>query len=311
MAKYRIISLDGGGLRGLISTRLLERLQEKYPNWIDQADLIVGTSTGGIIALGLADGKPPAALTNLFKNSGKEIFDDSVFDNIFDFGQLIGAQYSNKVLKKKLTEQFGDKKLSSLKKKVAIPSFDLDNGAKKKSERQWKPKIFHNFDGEDSDGEQEIRNVALFTSAAPTYFPSVEGFIDGGVYANNPSMVGIAQAISQSNTPSDRCKLDEIVMLSVGTGFNPNYIKGKSLDWGYAQWIKPLINVLMDGVAGIADYQSKQLLNERYHRLQIVLPSRNPIMLDDVKQLDKMDKIATEFDLDDTLNWLEEQWIKD
>lgn len=312
MTTYKILSLDGGGLRGLITARILQRLNDEpgIAGWLGRADLIAGTSTGGILALGLAVGKSPQDIVDLYKNKGPAIFDDSIWDDIRDLGKTIGAEYSNKTLKKELQNIFGTTTLDQLKTKVAIPSFDLDNQAKDTAQRSWKPKIFHNFPGDDSDGTQLAVDVALYTSAAPTYFPSVDGYIDGGVFANNPSMVAIAQAISQSNQPTDRAKFDDIVLLSVGTGVSLTYIKGKSLDWGYAQWIKPLINILQDGVAGIADYQVRELLGTRYQRLQIVFDPGETIPLDAVNKLGRMDEIATGFDIGPATAWIVDNWLK-
>jgi len=309
MATYKILSLDGGGLRGLITARLLHRLNThpSIAGWLDEVDLFVGTSTGGILALGLAFGKTPDEICRLFKNRGPAIFDDSLWDDIRDLGKTIGADYSNKNLKKELIRIFGTGKLADIRKKVAIPTFDLDNEAPT-AQRTWKPKIFHNFSGPGTDGDMLISDVALYTSAAPTYFPSADGYIDGGVFANNPSIVALVQAISSKNIASERAKLDDVVMLSVGTGVSLTYIKGKSLDWGFAQWAKPLINVLMDGVAGISDYQARQLLAERYQRLQIVFDPRETIPLDAVDKLDRMEEIVLEHDLNETIAWIQTMW---
>ena len=310
MSTYRILSLDGGGLRGLISARLLQRLSANpaNDNWLDKADLITGTSTGGILALGLAHGIDPSAIGDLYLRSGGKIFDDSIWDDIRDLGKTVGADYSNRVLKRELKKIFGDTTLGQLGKKVAIPSFDLDNEAKDRSKRTWKPKIFHNFSGGDSDAKMRAADIALYTSAAPTYFPSADGYIDGGVFANNPSLVGLAQAISSRNTAAEQTALDDIVLLSVGTGVSLNYIRGKRLDWGYAQWATPLIDVLMDGVSGIADYQCAQLLGVRYQRLQIVFDAKEAIKLDDVKKLDRMEEIAMQHDLSEVEEWLAAHW---
>lgn len=310
MPTYRILSLDGGGLRGLITARLLQRLDAMpgIAGWLGQADLLVGTSTGGILALGLAAGQSPQAMGDIYSQRGGAIFDDSIWDNLRDLGKTVGADYSAKGLKAELRRVFGDLRLQDLGRKVVIPAFDLDNEAGP-AERTWKPKIFHNFKGADSDGEQLVAHIAQYTSSAPTYFPSADGYIDGGVYANNPSIVALAQAISRRNQPVERAALDEVVMLSLGTGVSLTYIKGQTLDWGYAQWAQPLINVLMDGVAGISDYQARQLLDDRYHRLQIVFKPNETIALDAVDKLDRMDQIATEHPLQETVDWLRDVWL--
>ncbi|WP_309684589.1 patatin-like phospholipase family protein [Polaromonas sp.] len=308
---YKILSLDGGGLRGLITARMLQRLNAEpaIAGWLDQVDLIAGTSTGGILALGLAAGKTPQQIADLYKIKGPDIFDDSLLDDVLDLGRTIGAEYSSKTLKKELRSIFGNTTLAQLGKKVVIPTFDLDNEATGRNERTWKPKIFHNFSGADTDGEFLAADIALYTSSAPTYFPSADGYIDGGVFANNPSVVALVQAISRRNKPAERARIDDVVLLSVGTGKTLNYIKGKSLDWGYAQWVKPLMNILMDGVAGIADYQSSQLLGDSYKRLQIIFDETESIPLDAVDKLDRMDQIGSSVVLTDTIEWIQTQWV--
>jgi patatin-like phospholipase/acyl hydrolase len=310
MAKYRILCLDGGGLRGLITARLLARLNThpQVAGWLSTVDLFAGTSTGGILALGLACGKTPEEICTVYKERGGIIFDDSFWDNLRDLGKTVGADYSSKGLRAELQAVFGDLKLRDITRKVAIPTFDLDN-EEVAAKRTWKPKIFHNFKGADSDGEQLVAHIAQYTSSAPTYFPSADGYIDGGVYANNPSIVALAQAISRRNQPAERAALDEVVMLSLGTGVSLTYIKGQTLDWGYAQWAQPLINVLMDGVAGISDYQARQLLDDRYHRLQIVFQPNETIALDAVDKLERMDEIARGHPLQETVDWLRGVWL--
>jgi uncharacterized protein len=311
MAKYRILSLDGGGLRGLITVRLLQQLNQSTTTkgWLDKVDLIAGTSTGGILALGIASEKTLDDMANIYIKEGPKIFDDSFWDNLRDLGKSVGADYSNKALKKTLINTFGNQTLGALNKKVTIPTFDLDNENKDSKKRTWKPKIFHNFAGNDSDAKFLLSDVALYTSAAPTYFPSADGYIDGGVFANNPSMVALVQAISERNKTIERANIDDIVLLSVGTGVSLSYIKGQTLDWGYAQWVKPLINILMDGVAGISDYQTAQLLGDRYQRLQIVFDSKETIELDDVSKLNRMSEIGSAFDVKQTQAWLEKYWM--
>jgi len=184
---YRILSFDGGGIRGLVTLALLKRLETQIPNLIKGADLLAGTSTGGIIALGLAAGKSVDDMIALYQNNGKDIFDESWFNNIRDLGGLAGADYSQKNLEKLLDGIFADKQLKDLSKRVLIPSFNLDDGDPDATKRTWGPKFFHNFPGEDTDGAESVVDVALDTSAAPTYFPTHGSFIDGGVVPRTPS----------------------------------------------------------------------------------------------------------------------------
>lgn len=277
---YRILTFDGGGIRGLVTLAILKRLEGQVPTLIQNADLLAGTSTGGIIALGLAAGKTVDEMTSFYRDHGKEIFDDSWWDDIRDLGGMTGADYDQVNLGKILTRIFQDTRLKDLRKRVLVPAFDLDNEATDPAKRTWNPKFFHNFPGDDSDGEELLAEVALRTSAAPTYFPSHDGFIDGGVVANNPSMAALAQTQDKRNTgPAPR--LDEIHLLSLGTGTNLSFIKGRTLDWGLAQWAKPLVNLLLDASTGVADFQCRHILKDTYQRIAPVFPSDTNIKLDE------------------------------
>ena len=173
MRPYRVLSFDGGGIRGLVPLILFDRLESEIPGWLDKADLQAGTSTGGIIALGLAYGVTIAELRKLYEEHGKRILDDSWWDNLCDLGKTRDADRKTNNLETEVRRILGNTKLKDLKKRVLIPALDLDN--EKPMERCWAPKFFHNFPGEDGDGEQLAHKVALYTSATPTYFPSVDG----------------------------------------------------------------------------------------------------------------------------------------
>ncbi len=309
MSKFHILSLDGGGLRGLITVILLQRLNAEsgLKGWIDHIDLVAGTSTGGLLALAIAKGLDLQTLRDLYQDKGAKIFDDSWFDDVVDLGSIIGAQYSNRNLTRELIHIIGDTTLSELPGHVLVTTFDLDNEDPDPQKRTWKPKLFHNIPGSDDDSNTLAYKVALYTSAAPTYFPAVDGYVDGGVFANNPSMCALAQSQDPRNT---QCPpLSEVVLLSVGTGTPLTYIKGKNLDWGMAQWAKPLISVMMDGVNGIADYQCKRMLGSRYHRLAPKFPPGVVIPLDAVKRVPDMIDFAQKIPLDETVAWLKAQWI--
>jgi patatin-like phospholipase/acyl hydrolase len=250
MPDFRILSIDGGGIRGVMTAVLLNRLQQQYPTLLAErpntTTLYAGTSTGGILALGLADGLSPAQMRDLYVVNGKSIFDASWVRDIVDVGGLAGAKYDNTNLRNILTHTFGAKRLGDLNRRVLVASFQLDNGSADSTQRTWAPKFFHNFPGPDSDADALIVDVAMETSAAPTFFPAYHGYVDGGVIANNPSMAALAQALDGRNPPSERALLSEIQLLSLGTGLSLQYIAGSDLDWGDAQWIKPIITLMMD-----------------------------------------------------------------
>jgi patatin-like phospholipase/acyl hydrolase len=308
MAKYRVIAIDGGGIRGLITTIILQRIVATpgLENFLGTIDLIAGTSTGGLLALAIARPLELTTIRELYIEKGPEIFDDSWLDDLVDLGKLRGADYDIKVLRRELRRLLGDATLGDLKKRVLITTFDLDNEAPDPGKRTWKPKLFHNFTGTNNDRGSSAVDVGLYTSAAPTYFPSVDGYIDGGVYASNPAMCALAQTQDRRYSPTPA--LDEVLLLSLGTGLNLEYIKGKTHDWGFAQWARPLISLMLDGTAGIADYQCRQILGDRYHRLDPVFPAGKTVPLDDVSKIDFMIDFAEAWPIDATIEWIETTW---
>jgi uncharacterized protein len=308
MPNFRILSCDGGGIRGVLTAVLLNRLLGAYPALLQDRPgtitMFAGTSTGGILALGLAAGMTPAQIRDLYVTNGKLIFDSSWTHNVVEMGGISGSKYDNVNLKQILLETFGAQKLQDLKPRVLIASFSLDNQADA-SVRTWNPKFFHNFAGADSDGELLAVDVAMCTSAAPTYFPSYGVYVDGGVIANNPSMAAIAQALDGRNQADQRTTLDGIKLLSVGTGASLQYVAGQDHDWGDAKWIKPILNVMMDGSVGVADFECRQLLGNRYCRVEPIFPAGRSFPMDDVSKIVDLMDLANSFDLTSAVAWLQ------
>jgi patatin-like phospholipase/acyl hydrolase len=286
----------------VLVTRLLERLQALVPGWLAQVDLIAGTSTGGIIALGLAAGISPRRLTELYELEGATIFADTLWDNIKDIGNLRGAQFSNEPLKNAIYELIGDLRLRDLHQHVLIPSFDLDSGAG--DFRHWKAKFFHNFPGKDSDGDELVMDVALRTSAAPTIFPVYQGYIDGGAVANNPSVCALTQALHPETGGQ---QIGDIALLSLGTGVMPRYLTTENGDWGLLQWAPHLVDLILEGGEGLSDYQCRQILQKRYFRFNPKFTY--PIDVDDIAQIPNLIAIADNIDLTSATAWLQTYFL--
>ena len=301
---FNILALDGGGVRGILEAIFIERLDTAWPRFLQKTDLIAGVSTGGLQALSLAAGKSPTEVREMYEAKSKDIFADSLLDDFRDMWKIVGADYSNKNLRKILELQFGDMRLRDLNKRVAIVAFDLDNGSKgKNSLRTWKPKVFHNFPGEDTDGEERVVDVALRTTAAPVYFPTYQGYCDGGVAANNPSMVGVAQALDPRGS---KAQLEHLKVLSLGTGQTELYVPGNNHDWGVAQWGSKLLYLLVDTPHEMPSFQCAMILKKRFHRVNP--PLQGSFSLDNWKKIPELTAIAQAYDLDPTLEWLEEHW---
>lgn len=299
---FNILSFDGGGVRGIIEACLLERLQVSHPNLLRDTDLLAGTSTGGIIALGLAAGKSPAELREMYQVASKEIFSETFLGRFKDFWKLLSADYKADNLRKMLESQFGNLLLGDLEKSVAITAFDLDNEAEG-SIRSWKAKIFHNCRGFGADLDVRVVDLALRTSAAPTYFPTSDGYIDGGVFANNPGMVGLAQALDPRNLNKD---LKNINLLSLGTGRVRRYLEGANLNWGLSKWSKHLLDLLMDGSVDVVDFECRQILRDKYYRLNPQLPQ--DYRLDDWKNIPALLAVAQEMDIEPAVQWVAKNW---
>jgi patatin-like phospholipase/acyl hydrolase len=295
---YRILSIDGGGIKGVLTAVLLDRLEEAHP-FLSAVDLFAGTSTGGLLALGLAAGFSPVELRDLYDLRAPEVFEDSFLDDLIDLGSLIGADYGITNLKDALTEYFGDMTLGDLPRRVLISTFDLDNEATEPDQRRWKPKFFHNFPGADSDGNQKVVDIAIRTAAAPTYFPIYQGYIDGGVVANNPSVSALAQALNQDTGGQ---QLDQVALLSLGTGTNPQFIEEQDGDWGLAQWARHLVGLVLDGGVDLGVYQCRQILGDQYQRVNPTLPVA--IDLDEYEKMGLLKEIAEAEDLSQAIEWL-------
>jgi patatin-like phospholipase/acyl hydrolase len=309
---YRILALDGGGVRGVLTARLLERIVAERPDFLAGVDLFAGTSTGAILAIGLARGLTPADLVTLYRQRSKIIFHDTPLDNLRDLGNLAGARYGTARRREGISPYIGDVTLGDLlPRHVLVATFLLDSenplAPAKTGPRTWKAKFYHNFEGPDSDAHEKAIDVVLRSTAAPTYFPIYQGFIDGGVVANNPSMCALAQAL---HPQTGKQQLENLVLLSLGTGARPRFISSRNGDWGLGQWGKNLIELLFDAGNGLADYQCRQLLGDAYLRVNPDLAE--PIALDAVAQINRLVDAADAYlaqHLPALLAWIDARWM--
>ncbi|AUH53261.1 hypothetical protein CXB49_21975 [Chromobacterium sp. ATCC 53434] len=308
---YRILSIDGGGLRGIIALVVLERLDQAAPGWRDGVHMHAGTSTGALIALGLARGLTPGQLLERYREQGPRLFSRSLGWRLKTLNGLIGPRYDGAKREQVCRDDLGEEStLASLLRDggrrghVLVPAFNLDGDPRlPEGLRRWKPKVYHNLptlDGSD-DGAELSWRVAMRSSAAPTYFSSFDGFVDGGVFANNPAMCALGQTRdARLRTPIPP---ESVAMLSLGTGVNAIHLAGDA-DWGYWQWGRDIVELLMDGVNDVADFQARQLLGERrYLRVSTLLDQ--PVSLDDVGQMARLERIAAQIDLSEAIGFVD------
>jgi patatin-like phospholipase/acyl hydrolase len=301
VSTYHVLAMDGGGIKGILTARILERIEQAHPGFLADVELFAGTSTGGLLALGLAAGMTPTRLRELYETFGTRVFADSLFDNIKDLGNLIGAQYSIEPLKQVLTEFFPAVTLAELPKKVLVATFKLDNeGEGPEGVRMWKMKFFQNYPGPGSDGDQLVVDVGMRTSVAPSYFPVYQGYIDGGVAASNPAMCALSQALFSVVGSQN---VQDVALLSMGTGINPHYLPIKDADWGLAQWAPHMLDIMLEGDQDLVNFQCRQVLGEHYFRVNPVLTK--PIELDSVKNIPDLLEAADSANLDNVLRWID------
>jgi patatin-like phospholipase/acyl hydrolase len=206
----RVLAIDGGGVKGVVPASFLATLEE-HLDWriVDCFDLIVGTSTGGIIALGLGAGLPPAEIRDFYLTRGPRIFQGNRLAR--GARQWATAKYNQAQLRTELHDVFGDRRLGESATRLVIPSMDVNSGRV----HLWK--TAHNVRFV-QDYQHRMVDVAIATSAAPTYFKAYlteagAPLIDGGVFANNPAGLGAVEAVGVLNWPRE-----EVAILSLGCG---------------------------------------------------------------------------------------------
>lgn len=198
---FKILSIDGGGIKGLYSAIVLTELQKKYGDIYKYFDLVTGTSTGGIIALAVASGKDMEEIANMYKNDGRSIFPKgNIYENFKRtiYNWFIGAKYKTEPLEDKLNNIFGNQKVKDLNTRICVPAIICNDTS-------IQPTIFktcHHSSLNGRDDDRLIVDIALATSAAPTFFKKAvvknlgNYLVDGGLWMNNPAIAGIIEAMS-------------------------------------------------------------------------------------------------------------------
>ena len=284
----KILSIDGGGTRGVLPATMLARLEDETGQSIrDLFDVIAGTSTGGIIAIAAALGISMKEVEKLYKEKARQIFADSLWDDLWDgFGKNTGADYSQDNLEGILKHMFGNSTLGTIKDagkldSLMVCSFDL-NPEDPASDGDapncnFRPKVFNSISNKDRD--ETLVNIALRTSAGPTYFPIRERkYIDGGVAINNPAMAAASFVVNRDKDDTGSPKglswqWNEFKILSLGCGTsNLNYVPKDDINkgnWGNIQWIKYLPDLLTESNVQAAEYYITQMMPEGlYMRIQ-------------------------------------------
>lgn len=269
--KFRILCVDGGGIRGLISAlviaefeRLLQARDGESARIADYFHLFSGTSTGGLIALALTrpDPAPGSELAGFYTEDGPKIFHRGLGRKLLTGWGTLGPKYDNAPLREAVLDRLGDGHLADATRELLVTSYDMT---------KREPFFFKRWKAQkDPAWNFAVTDAALSTAAAPTYFPchELEGraLVDGGVFAANPAVAAIAEALGRTADP--RPALEDMLVVSIGTGefetgFPPSQVRG----WGDLGWIAgggdepPILAAMLGGSADGTDYWAHMLLN--------------------------------------------------
>lgn len=265
--KRRILCIDGGGLLGTFPAAFLAALEERVERPIGQYfDLIAGTSTGGIIALGLGLGLQASEILRLYRDRGAEIFGqhhdplkNALFRQLRKIRWLRRAKYDSEKLREILVEVFGEKHIGDASTRLVIPAWSPTAGA------VYIYKTAHHFRLK-TDYKELVVDAALATAAAPTYFQAHMtkhdvGLVDGGVWANNPIGIAVVEAITLLDWPRD-----SIHVLSLGCLSEVYNIPASA---GLLTLGKKTIRLFMDGQSHGAMGMAKLLTGHEHKRQAI------------------------------------------
>ena len=259
---FKILCIDGGGIKGVFSAQVLAEFEEAFnTSTSEHFDLVCGTSTGGIIALGVAAGIPMKDVVQFYIDNGPLIFSErwkigKLGEWLFALKQaLIKSKYSDKALRNALVKVFGTKKIAESQSLLCIPSFNITTSS---------PRIFKKDYGHlNQDDNKTFVDVALATTAAPTYFPIQEidsvQYVDGGLYANNPVLVGLAEAVFKGywiKTKDERGPedYDGVQILSISSCKVPTGDYAKCKRRSFIKWISTLFDAYGDGQSKSNDF---------------------------------------------------------
>ncbi len=298
MAKFQILSLIGGGIRGAFVTSYLKELEQKLGRPIaDSFDLIAGTSTGGIIAAGLAFGHSAEKMHQFYVDYGASIFTErdpyrpkGIYRFLYPpvnwlFEKKTGgslhtafrARYCPTALEKSFAEGFGDHTLGEIEcTRLIMPAVNLTKGVPHVFRSTHLPKAIH-------DKDIKIAEAIIATTAAPTYFPHRQigenAYVDGGVWASDPSLLAVAEAIriqqfSKRLDPKEPIVTNDIHLLSVGTGRSEFSLSPPGADAGLLFWANKIAEVMGAAQSQGVHLPLKFFLGDRYRHVNFKMTEK-------------------------------------
>lgn len=272
---FNILSIDGGGIRGIYAATILCKIQEELGiDYMKDFDLIAGTSTGAIIAAGLTIGIPPDTIINMYKDQGQFIFKKPLWSGI------VTPKYDSEKLKRVLDEVFGDKTFKDTQTRLMVTATDISEGM---------PWVFKSLYHErlTRDTNVKLADAVLASCSAPRYFNPFEHnkqlLADGGLWANNPALAALVEALGH-NIDVKRYK---IRLFSIGTGINIKHypIEWVEKEWGATRWGMGIIDLIFNMQSfSVEKYLNTIMNQDDYLRINFNLNSN--LAIDDMKNID-------------------------
>jgi patatin-like phospholipase/acyl hydrolase len=282
----RILSIDGGGIRGILPGQILISLEEKLKlksgdpgaRIGDYFELVAGTSTGAILSAAYVcpgeDGRPKFSAkeaVNFYLEDGDEIFDVGFWKAIGTLGGVTDEKYSSDELERVLKTAFGDIKISELLKPTCLVSYDV---------KRRIPVIFKQHTAVDRNRDFLVRDALRGSTAAPTYFEAARIYslpplrrkyvlVDGGMVANDPTLCAYSEAVKFDTVKG----IKDMIIVSLGTGKQlRSYSYPEVKDWGPLGWAKPSIDIALEGGPQMTAYHMNQIAstikNPKFYRIQ-------------------------------------------
>jgi patatin-like phospholipase/acyl hydrolase len=323
--KFRILAVDGGGMRGLIPALVIADLERRLQaeagpdtRVADYFHMFAGTSTGGLVALSLTVPDHPGGdrpklsaskLAELYTSDGEKIFHRSFWQKLRTLWGFIAPKYTLGPLEDAVKRNLGaDAKLADALRDLVVVAYDM-------TDRE--PYFFKRWPARENETRNYgLSHAALATSAAPTYFPSHEvdqhALVDGGVFAANPTLAAAVEALKRRHDEPSHLSTDDLLAVSIGTGLHEtHYTQAEVSRWGTLGWVlpkdgePPILATVLGGATDGVDHWTHTLLNEpppphvtkeeigrgpRFYRLQVELDP--PIPMDKPEELPALEAAA-------------------
>jgi patatin-like phospholipase/acyl hydrolase len=278
----RILTIDGGGMRGVLPATFLTAFEARFGAPIGaQFDLVAGTSTGGIIAAALVRPEVPvsaADIAAIYRRAGPRIFGRSVWRALGTMNGVSDEKYDARFLERVLTDTFGAHRLRAVvAPALLLTAYDIE---------RRKSVLFRSWDADLPSKDYSLADVCRATTAAPTYFePALitaqdgasRAFIDGSVFAANPTLCALSAAMDLYPGASG------YLILSLGTGQQTQPLPyAQAKNWGLAGWARPITDVILDASSEIIDSQAQEMVGDTHFRFQVDLTGHHAA-LDDAR----------------------------